>query len=122
MKGAVKEWAMVCVAVSAFVTSARAGTEAEWTVKLEKAYDSSNAAPAAKQPTPAYGVDQYVPDVPADPIYQQLKRMLANIESKLNAKQFSKFTDLDGRLENTETERRFRYYSNVCADFKIDPC
>jgi hypothetical protein len=122
MRRALKGWAVMCVGVGAFAISAYAATEAEWTVKLQKAYDSSNVASAAKQPTPAYSVDQYVPDVPADPIYQQLKRMLANIESKLNAKQFKKFADLDGQLEYSETGRRFRYYSNVCADFKIDPC
>jgi hypothetical protein len=122
MRRAVKAWAVVCVGVGAFVVPAYAATEAEWTVKLQKAYESSVVASAAEQPTPAYGVDQYVTDVPADPIYQRLDKMLTNIESKLNAKQLKKFTDLDGQLEHSETERRLQYYTNVCAVFKIDPC
>ena len=122
MRRAVKAWAVVCVGFGAFVVPAYAAKEAEWTVKLQKAYDSSIVEPAAEQPTPAYGVDQYVPDVPADPIYRRLEQMLTNIESKLNAKQFKKFTDFDGLLEHSETQRRLQYYSNVCSAFKIDPC
>jgi hypothetical protein len=122
MRRAVKAWAAVCVGIGVFLVPVYAATEADWTVKLQKAYDSSVVEPAAERPTPAYDVDQYVPDVPADPIYQRLERMLTNIVSKLNAKQLKKFTDLDGQMEYSETERRLRYYSNVCTVFKIDPC
>jgi hypothetical protein len=122
MRRAVKVLAMVWVGVGAFVAPAYAAAEGEWMVKLQKAYDSSIVAAAAKEPTPAYSVDQMVPDVPADPILQRLERMLTNIESKLSAKQFKKFADFDGQMEHSEFQRRLQYYSNVCAAFKIDPC
>ena len=135
MRSTVTIWAAVSLIVGVLSVPLCAATEGDWAAQLQTAYDSSIVASAPNPPPdssvtsenpkpakPTISLNQAVVTEVADPIYKELNRMRKNIKSKLSAKQWRKFTELDVQMENTETQRRFQYYNNVCDSFQIDPC